>query len=119
MGTSETELLKMCLPNNTMVEDSPLGVLLQVGDLRALGVCVSSPALLAMVVRAVDPGLSQSGAITCPRLRKVILNQGDPHVQAIEELAGKRALAGVELEVVVITHEVSSNEGHDWGGGQG
>ena len=34
-------------------------------------------------------------------------------------MAGKRALAGVELEVVVITHEVSSKERHGWGGGQG
>ena len=119
MGTSETELLKMCLPNNTMVEDSPSAVLLQMENLQTLDVCGSSPTLLTIVIQAVDRGLNQSGAITCPRLRKVILNQGDPHVQAIEELAGKRALAGVELEVVVITHEVLSNEGDGWGGGQG
>ena len=66
-----------------------------------------------------DPGSNQSGAITCLRSRKVILNQDDPYVQAIGELSGKRALAGVELEVVVITHEVSSKERHGWGGGQG
>ena len=119
MGTSETELLKMCLPNNTMVEDSPSGVLLQMENLQTLDVCGSSPTLVTIIIQAVDPGSNQSGAITCLRLRKVILNQGDPHVQAMEELAGKRALARVELEVGVITHEVSSNEGHGWGGGQG
>ena len=119
MVTSETELLEMCLPSGTMVEDSPSGVLLQMENLQTLDVCGSSPTLVTMVIQALDPGSNRSGVITCPRLRKVILDQGDPHVQAMEELARKRALAGVELDVVAITHKVSSDEGHGWGGGWG
>ena len=119
MGTSETELLEMCLSSGTMVEDSPSGVLLQMENLQTLDVCGSSPTLVTMVIQALDPGSNRSGVITCPRLRKVILDQGDPHVQAMEELARKRALAGVELDVVAITHKVSSDEGHGWGGGWG
>ena len=53
MGTLETEL-KIYLPNSTMVEDSPSGVLLQIENLQTLDVCGSSLTLVTIVIQAVD-----------------------------------------------------------------